>query len=636
MGYTPHVLVLGGGVTGTGIARDLAIRGLDVTLVERESLTSGATGRMQGLLYSGARYADADPTVAEQCLAENRTLTEIAGHCVEETGGLLVTMTPDDDAFDSLVAACRDCGILVEELTAEEAREKEPGLGPDVERAVAVPDAAVDPFRLTVATARSAIEFGAEIRPHTEVTDVHVEDGAVAAVTVEHDPGPAGRPGFGTDADGDESDDEADEIDDDGDDPRGDGDIAPDGGRDVPGASGGPGAGRPGEAGTTTGMPGASNDESPAEPTASTERIEPDYVVNATGAWADTVAELAGFSFPMHRSRAAMVVTDDQPVGTAVSQGVTAGTTGTVVPHGQHCVVGATNEPADGPADFEGDGDGAEQLLATLADVVPSLADARLLRTFWGVRSGPPRADSEGRPFALADHADRDGCWGMLSVVGGTLTTHRLVAERVADHVCGEFGITRECRTDELPLPGSEGGSDLDLEAEMDRFGLDSPVYERSRDRLGSRALEVLATGEPNPVVCEAESVTRAEIRDALEGGSATPVDLDDVRTRTSAAMGACQGGRCGHRIAAELYPDYEHGVVDDALDDLLAERWKGQRHALWGEALARAARSYRFHAETLGRKHPSGGVDVTAFDDGPAADDGRGPPTAGWRGAGR
>jgi len=636
MGYTPHVLVLGGGVTGTGVARDLAIRGLDVTLVERESLTSGATGRMQGLLYSGARYADADPAVARQCLAENRTLTEIAGHCVEETGGLLVTTAPDDDAFDSLVAACRDCGIPVGELTGEEAREREPGLGADVERAVAVPDAAVDPFRLTVATARSAMQFGAEIRPHTEVTDVHVEDGAVAAVTVEHDPEPAGRPGFGTDADHEDDADHEGDSDDEDDHADDADDVALDGGRDVPGSSVGPGADGPGEAGGMAGMPGAGSDERPARPAASTERIEPDYVVNATGAWADEVAGLAGFTFPMQRSRAAMVVTEDQPVGMPVSRGVTAGTTGTVVPHGQHCVVGATNEPADGPAEFEGDGDEAEQLLADLAGVVPSLVDARLLRTFWGVRSGPPRADSEGRPFALVDHADRDGCWGMTSVVGGTLTTHRLVAERVADHVCGEFGITRECRTDELPLPGSEDGSDLDLEADMDRFGLASPVYERSHDRLGSRALEVLATGEPNPVVCEAESVTRAEIRDALDDESATPADLDDVRTRTSAAMGACQGGRCGHRIAAELYPEYEHRVVEDALDDLLAERWKGQRHALWGEALAQAARNYRFHAETLGRKHPSGDVDVTAFDDGPVDDDGRGPPTAGWRGAGR
>jgi glycerol-3-phosphate dehydrogenase len=605
MGYTPHVLVVGGGVTGTAVARDLAIRGLDVTLVERETLTSGATGRMQGLLYSGARYADADPAVTVQCYDENRTLTEVADHCIEETGGLLVTTESDDPDFESLVEGCRDCDIPVEELTDEEAQSAEPALADEVERAVSVPDAVVDPFRLTVATARDAMEYGAEIRTHTEVTEIHVEDGSVAAVTVEHDPDEAAESVLG----------------------YYDPDVASDGGKEVPGTTGGPGATKPGESGGVPGMAGTAGEDGPAQSAASTERIEPDYVVNATGAWADRVAELAGFTFPMHRSRAGLVVTEDQPVGTPVSHGTTAGTTRTVVPHGQHCVLGATDEPAEDPDSLDGDGDDADELLADLSGIVPALDDARVLRTYWGVRSGPPGADSEGRRYALVDHADRDDCWGMTTVVGGTLTTHRLVAERVADHVCGKFGIARECQTDELSLPGS--GDQEVLDAVMDTFGLSSPVYERSRERLGSRTAVVLETDGHNPVVCEAQSVTRAEIRDALDDGSATDVDLNDVRIRTSAAMGSCQGGRCAHRIAAELYPEYELDVVEDAIDDLLAERWRGQRHTLWGDQLARAAQDYEFHASTLGRKHQSGDgddIDTEGFDDGPEPQGDRGP----------
>jgi len=679
MGYTPHVLVIGGGVTGTGIARDLAIRGLDVTLVERGRLTDGATGRMQGLLYSGARYTDADPAVAKQCYAENRTLAEIATHCVEETGGLLVSTDADDDAFDSLVEACRDCDIPAEELTGEEARELEPALGENIERAVRVPDATVDPFRLTVATAHSAMEFGAEIRTHTEVTEIHVEDGAVEAVTVEHEPEPTGRSGMAAaaaDDDGGDQDDDAESVDEpaagadgadeespgsvgpdwgpaggtsfstdpegdeesdgdgsDGDEPDGDEpDTAPDGGKQLPGSTGGSGATAPGEAGDVPGMPGATGDEEQSRPAGETERLDPDYVVNATGAWVDQVAALAGFSFPMHRSRAAMVVTDDQPTGMPVSHGVTAGPVRTVVPHGEHCVVGATNDPVADPDNLDGDGEDAERLVTDLSEVVPDLAVSRVLRTFWGIRSGPPGEGGEGRRYALVDHADRDGCWGMTTVVGGTLTTHRRVAERVADHVCGKFGISRECRTDELTLPGSEDQAVLDVV--MDTFGLSSPVYERSRDRLGSRTPAVLETDGPNPVVCDAEGVTRAEIRDALDDASAAEVDLNDVRIRTAATMGSCQGGRCAHRIAAELHPEYELDVIADALDDLLAERWKGQRHALWGDQLAQAARNYAFHASTLGRKYPhregDSGLDIDGFDDGPASDRGE-QPTAGW-----
>jgi glycerol-3-phosphate dehydrogenase len=57
MGHDTSVLVISGGATGTGIARDLALRGVDVMLAERTGLSSGTSGRSHGLLHSGARYA---------------------------------------------------------------------------------------------------------------------------------------------------------------------------------------------------------------------------------------------------------------------------------------------------------------------------------------------------------------------------------------------------------------------------------------------------------------------------------------------------------------------------------------------------------------------------------------------------
>ena len=51
------VIVIGGGATGAGIARDCARRGIRVLLIERFDISTGATGRNHGLLHSGARYA---------------------------------------------------------------------------------------------------------------------------------------------------------------------------------------------------------------------------------------------------------------------------------------------------------------------------------------------------------------------------------------------------------------------------------------------------------------------------------------------------------------------------------------------------------------------------------------------------
>ena len=183
-----EVVVVGGGATGTGIARDLTMRGVDVTLVERDRLAFGTSGRMHGLLHSGARYAVSGPDTARHCHDENRTLRDIAAHCVEETGGLFVQL-PDDDAeyFDRKLRACQEAGIPVEEIDPDRARREEPLLSDDVERALRVPDAAIDPFGLIAANAASAADHGATIRTHTAVTDVLVEDGTVVGVAIDDD-----------------------------------------------------------------------------------------------------------------------------------------------------------------------------------------------------------------------------------------------------------------------------------------------------------------------------------------------------------------------------------------------------------------------------------------------------------------
>jgi glycerol-3-phosphate dehydrogenase len=93
---TPHVVIVGGGGTGGALAHDLVLRGLRVTLVERGELTSGTTGRHQGLLHSGARYAVADPASAVECSSENRILRRIAPGSFEENGGLFVALSDDD------------------------------------------------------------------------------------------------------------------------------------------------------------------------------------------------------------------------------------------------------------------------------------------------------------------------------------------------------------------------------------------------------------------------------------------------------------------------------------------------------------------------------------------------------------
>jgi len=393
------VVVVGGGATGVGVARDLALRGVDVTLVERGSLAAGTSGRNHGVLHAGARYADTDPASARDCLAERRILGEIAPHCVEATGGLFCALPDDVGYLEAKRAACEACDIPVESLDGNAARRLEPELSPAIERALRVPTGTFDPFRLTAATAASAEAAGASIRTGTTVVDVRTTGERVVGVEV--------RP-----------------------------------------SAGGP-----------------------------TEVVRAEHVVNAAGAWAGQLASLAGVEVAVVPVGGAMTAVAPRLVDAVVHRGRPRGEGDIAAPHGDATVLGTTAQPIDDPDAFEPDPDAAAFLAAELADLVPAVAEARVVRTYVGVRPlllDPDDADLDPnaatRDFQVVDHDARDGLAGLTSVVGGKLTTHRLMAERVADRVCGDLGVEAACRTAETPLPGI--GDEATMARVLARYGI--------------------------------------------------------------------------------------------------------------------------------------------------------------------
>ncbi len=179
------VIIVGGGITGAGTARDCALRGLKVLLIERHDLATGATGRNHGLLHSGARYAVTDRESAEECIKENMILRKIARHCVEETEGLFITLPEDDLAYqDKFVSSCLAAGINAEVIEPKEALRMEPSANPDLIGAVKVPDGAVDPFRLTSANVIDAKLHGAKVLVYSEVTRLIKDGDTVKGVEV--------------------------------------------------------------------------------------------------------------------------------------------------------------------------------------------------------------------------------------------------------------------------------------------------------------------------------------------------------------------------------------------------------------------------------------------------------------------
>jgi glycerol-3-phosphate dehydrogenase len=165
-----EVLVIGGGATGTGVVRDLAMRGFRAALVERRDLTHGTTGRYHGLLHSGGRYVVKDPLAARECIEENRILRKIIPHCIEDTGGFFVATPWDDpDYADRFVEGCRKAGIPVEEIPVAQMLRTEPLLNPAITRCFRVPDASADSFAAAEANVESARQYSAQIFTYHEV-----------------------------------------------------------------------------------------------------------------------------------------------------------------------------------------------------------------------------------------------------------------------------------------------------------------------------------------------------------------------------------------------------------------------------------------------------------------------------------
>ncbi len=166
-----EVLIIGGGVTGAGIMRDLALRGISSILIDKKDLCAGASGGNHGLLHSGGRYVSNDPDSARECMKENELLKRLASQCIEQTGGIFAAVEGDDPVFaERFPEYCASAGVACKDISPADARTLEPALSDKTFKAYLVPDATVDPFRLTLENVSHARLINNSVyRPHTEV-----------------------------------------------------------------------------------------------------------------------------------------------------------------------------------------------------------------------------------------------------------------------------------------------------------------------------------------------------------------------------------------------------------------------------------------------------------------------------------
>ncbi len=396
-----QVVVIGGGVTGVAVLRDLARRGIRSVLVERSDLGTGTSGRWHGLLHSGARYAVRDQESARECIVENQILRRIAPHTIEDVGGLFVLLPSDDESYaEKLEKGCAEAGIPVEQLSPSQALEREPMLARDVKLAFGVPDAGIDSWALLRSMARDATEHGAKVLVRHPVIGFERRDGRLASVRV-HDLVRGEDVVIGCDW--------------------------------VVNASGAWAA----QIGRRAGAPINMIPGKGVMVVMALRYVR--GVVNAMRRPAD-----GDIVVPQHE--VAILGTTDEKVDDPDDISVSVADVDKMIDMCSQMI----------PAISSG------RVLRAFAGSRPLYKPeptSAAPSSGPGPEPGGAAEDREiSRTFTVIDHSSRDGLDNMFSIVGGKLTTCRQMAEALVDKLAGRMGVTTPCTTASEPLPGADHG----------------------------------------------------------------------------------------------------------------------------------------------------------------------------------
>ena len=312
--------------------------------------------------------------------------------------------------------------------------------------------------------------------------------------------------------------------------------------------------------------------------------VEARWVLNAAGPWAGQVAALAGHDLHVRWSRGVMIAMNLRWVNTVINRLRPPSDGDILVPVGTVSVIGTTAVHVDRPDDNTIEPWEVSRMLDEGEAIIAGFRQARALRAWAGVRPlyEPPEAhdtDSDRslkRTFSVVRHEP-----GFTSVVGGKLTTARLMAEKAADDICNGLGIDVPCTTADDPLP------------------TDHP---RRYHMLGNR-LEALESGRlSGPLICECELITQPQLEQAIAAYPETP-SLDDLRRDLRLGMGPCQGGFCGVRAAGILRQARSLTAprTVESLREFVSERFKGGRPLMWGQHLRQFLLDEMIYRRTLG-----------------------------------
>jgi glycerol-3-phosphate dehydrogenase len=184
------VVVIGGGVTGAGIARDLSLRGVSVLLLEKGDWGAGTSGSSSWMIHGGPRYLEFDWNTTRLSTQDAGFIVTIARNLVNRVVFIIPVLPHDKNNIERMETAMEVYDRFQplkkahphRRLSREEALQAEPGLTPELIGAVTMEEWGVDPHRLVFANVQDAIAHGARALNHTRVTELIRDGGKVIGV----------------------------------------------------------------------------------------------------------------------------------------------------------------------------------------------------------------------------------------------------------------------------------------------------------------------------------------------------------------------------------------------------------------------------------------------------------------------
>jgi len=452
-GQSFEVVVIGGGITGAGVAFDAASRGYSVALLERGDYAVGTSSRSSKMIHGGLRYLqNFDLGLVREALLERQLMAQLAPHLVYPTPFLVPSFAEERrdrklgmglNMYD--VMATTRVGRSRREMRSSKQEDEDFYWSPDRHRTIdrdevleLVPsleprdpndaylfyDCQTDDVRLVLTILGEAERFGAVMLNGAEVTEVLSRDGrAVGVAAVEADSGERFE-------------------------------------------------------------------------------VEAGSVVNATGVWADRIGAEVADEEDVPRispSRGTHVLLDRDDLST--------GSAACIVPAGEgrhifalpwygRTLIGTTDNDYDGDIDHPRPGqDDVEYLLdAVNAFFGVSVGDSDLVGAYAGVRpllsTGDPKKSVDiSRKAELYETSS-----GLLTITGGKLTTWRRMAKQTVDRLVEREGREAPCHTAELPLGREAHPEELDAPD-----GVGEEAVAQLAFRYGYAARVVLQLARENP-----------------------------------------------------------------------------------------------------------------------------------------